>query len=199
MASHGLRIGSRLTETRAGVVSQCLSGLDSYHCSRTSLKMGLLYYGHYLTSSGMGRIPLTRLYLGKGGAVLGGLRPMQPRQKRRLKRLTTAGFISMRIAAAPIARCAAGLSAWAVGGSNRRTNASVMSAWKRSGAWWYAESGNRMLALRCAKYNRTFDQVFTRYQHQKAEGRESLKAPLWGVQELLTVVRIPSPRGLLGR
>ena len=40
---------------------------------------------------------------------------------------------------------------------------------KRSGAWWYEESSNQMLALRCAKYNGTFDQVFTRYQHQKAE------------------------------
>jgi hypothetical protein len=40
---------------------------------------------------------------------------------------------------------------------------------KRSGAWWYEESSNQMLALRCAKYNGTFAQVFTRYQHQKAD------------------------------
>lgn len=40
---------------------------------------------------------------------------------------------------------------------------------KRSGAWWYEESSNQMLALRCAKYNGTFDQVFTLYQHQKAD------------------------------
>jgi hypothetical protein len=40
---------------------------------------------------------------------------------------------------------------------------------KRSGAWWYEESSNHMLALRCAKYNGTFEQVFTRDQHQKAD------------------------------
>jgi hypothetical protein len=40
---------------------------------------------------------------------------------------------------------------------------------KRSGAWWYEESSNQMLALRCAKYNGTFEQVFTRDQHQKAD------------------------------
>jgi hypothetical protein len=40
---------------------------------------------------------------------------------------------------------------------------------KRSGAWWYEESSSQMLALRCAKYNRTFNQVFTLYQHQKAD------------------------------
>jgi len=40
---------------------------------------------------------------------------------------------------------------------------------KRSGAWWYEERSNQMLALRCAKYNGTFDQVLTRSQHQKAD------------------------------
>jgi hypothetical protein len=31
---------------------------------------------------------------------------------------------------------------------------------KRSGAWWYVEQANMMLALRCAKYNGTFARVF---------------------------------------
>jgi hypothetical protein len=35
---------------------------------------------------------------------------------------------------------------------------------KRSGAWWYGANGNHLLALRCAKYNVTFDRVFGRYQ-----------------------------------
>lgn len=34
---------------------------------------------------------------------------------------------------------------------------------KRSGAWWYVENGNGILALRCAKYNGTFERVFQRY------------------------------------
>jgi hypothetical protein len=34
---------------------------------------------------------------------------------------------------------------------------------KRSGAWWYVTNANQMLALRCAKYNGTFDRVFARY------------------------------------
>ena len=36
---------------------------------------------------------------------------------------------------------------------------------KRSGAWWYQENSNHMLALRCAKYNGTWEQVFQRYIH----------------------------------
>lgn len=34
---------------------------------------------------------------------------------------------------------------------------------KRSGAWWYVENSNRMLALRCADYNGTFERVFQKY------------------------------------
>ena len=40
---------------------------------------------------------------------------------------------------------------------------------KRSGAWWYELNSNQMLALRCAKYNGTFDQVFVRYQQRLRE------------------------------
>jgi hypothetical protein len=38
---------------------------------------------------------------------------------------------------------------------------------KRSGAWWYIDCSNRMLALRCAKSNGTFDRVFARYQKRQ--------------------------------
>ena len=37
---------------------------------------------------------------------------------------------------------------------------------KRSGAWWYVTNANQMLALRCAKYNGTFDRVFEHYRQR---------------------------------
>jgi hypothetical protein len=40
---------------------------------------------------------------------------------------------------------------------------------KRSGAWWYETNSNQLLALRCAKYNGTFDQVFERHQQRLRE------------------------------
>src|SRR6266481_2396197 len=43
---------------------------------------------------------------------------------------------------------------------------------KRSGAWWYEANSNQMLALRCAKYNGTLDQVFVRYQQRLRETSE---------------------------
>ena len=38
---------------------------------------------------------------------------------------------------------------------------------KRSGAWLYEATSNQMLALRCAMYNGTLDQVFVRYQQRR--------------------------------
>lgn len=46
---------------------------------------------------------------------------------------------------------------------------------KRSGAWWYAENGNGILALRCAKYNGTYERVFERYVQR--EHNKNYRAP----------------------
>ena len=48
---------------------------------------------------------------------------------------------------------------------------------KRSGAWWYAERANVMLALRCAKYNGTFSRVFELYKQRSTgdKGRPILR------------------------
>jgi hypothetical protein len=58
---------------------------------------------------------------------------------------------------------------------------------KRSGAWWYEQSSNQMLALRCAKYNGTFDQVFTRFQRLKSGTSDAPNA--LSVGRLLTQAR----------
>src|SRR5262249_23895393 len=42
----------------------------------------------------------------------------------------------------------------------------------RTGAGWYEANSNQMLALRCAKYNGTLDQVFVRYKQRLWERSE---------------------------
>jgi hypothetical protein len=42
---------------------------------------------------------------------------------------------------------------------------------KRSGAWWYVERANVMLALRCSKYNGTFERVFRIYKQRAMGGQ----------------------------
>jgi len=42
---------------------------------------------------------------------------------------------------------------------------------KRPGAWWYVEKANHMLALRCSKYNGTFQKLFQRYAREPRKRR----------------------------
>ena len=44
---------------------------------------------------------------------------------------------------------------------------------KRSGAWWYAEKANQMLALRCAKYNGTFQELFLHYKQRVLQKKDT--------------------------
>lgn len=37
---------------------------------------------------------------------------------------------------------------------------------KRSGAWWYTANANRILALRCAAYNGTYDRVCEHFRER---------------------------------
>ncbi len=40
---------------------------------------------------------------------------------------------------------------------------------KRPGAWWYVGNSNHLSALRCAKYNGTFERAFERYRQNLLE------------------------------
>ena len=55
---------------------------------------------------------------------------------------------------------------WGSGGIESSNKFMCHVRLKRSGAWWDESNSNQMLALRCAKYNGTFDRVFARYQQR---------------------------------
>jgi len=144
--------------------------LDYYHCSEYLHKMAYAQYGHTLQALEWVESTLTRLYMGKVGAVLGGLRRMQPTSEEAAKAIDNCWMHlhehRFRTHYSTLRRGGYPLGSGGIESSNKFI---CHVRLKRSGAWWYEESSNRMLALRCAKYNGTFDQVFTRYQHQKAE------------------------------
>jgi hypothetical protein len=108
---------------------------------------------------------MTRLYLGKVRAVLGGFRRMQPtsaeaahaiangreylkahRSRTNYRRLRRGGY--------PLGR----------GGIASSNMFLCQVRLKRPGAWWYEVNSNQLLALRCARYNGTFDHVFAQHQ-----------------------------------
>jgi hypothetical protein len=110
---------------------------------------------------------LTRLYLGKVGWVLGGLKRMQAASEEAAKAIANCwdslhdhrhrtDYRQFRRGGYPIGS----------GGIESSNKFICHTRLKRSGAWWYELNSHQMLALRCAKYNGTFDRVFERHQQR---------------------------------
>jgi hypothetical protein len=113
---------------------------------------------------------LTRLYLGKMGQVLGGLRRMQPTSDEALKAIDNCWvYLSKHRGRTHYRKFRRGGYPVGSGGMESSNKFICHVRLKRSGAWWYEVNSNQMLALRYAKYNGTFHQVFARHQCQKSE------------------------------
>jgi Uncharacterised protein family (UPF0236) len=144
--------------------------LDYYHCSEYLHKVAKAQYSDPLQALQWVEATLTRLYIGKVGWVLGGLRRMQPTSAEALKAIDNCGvYLNGHRGRTHYRTFRRGGYPLGSGGMESSNKFICHVRLKRSGAWWYEESSNQMLALRCAKYNGTFDQVFTRSQHQKAD------------------------------
>jgi Uncharacterised protein family (UPF0236) len=142
--------------------------LDYYHCSEYLHRMAHAQYGQTVHALEWVEATLTRLYMGYVGAVLGGLRRMRPTSQEAAKAIDNCWvhlhehrgrthYRTFRRGGYPLGS----------GGIESSNKFICHVRLKRSGAWWYEENSNHMLALRCAKYNGTFNQVFQRYRQEK--------------------------------
>src|SRR5512134_184816 len=149
---------------------QACQVLDYYHCAEYLHKVAKAQYGDPLQAQEWAEATLTRLSLGKVGQVLGGLRRMQPTSEEALKAIDNCWvYLTDHRSRTLYQTLRRGCYPLSSGGMESANKFICHVRLKRSGAWWYEESSNQMLALRCAKYNGTFEQVFTRDQHQKAD------------------------------
>jgi hypothetical protein len=152
------------------VLPQACQVLDYYHCAEYLHKMAKAHYGDSLQAQEWAEATLTRVYLGKVGQVLGGLRRMQPTSDEARKAIDNC-WVSLkdhryRTHYRTLRRGGYPLGS---GGMESANKFICHVRLKRSGARWDEDRSNQMLALRCAKYNGTFAQVFTRDQRQKAD------------------------------
>jgi len=148
---------------------QACQVLDYYHCAEDLHKVAKAHYGQTVQALEWVEATLTRLYMGKMGTVLGGLRRMQPTSDEALKAIDNCWvYLNGHRGRTDYGRLRRGGYPLGSGGMESANKFICHVRLKRSGAWWYEANSNQMLALRCAKYNGTFDQVFTRHQHQKA-------------------------------
>jgi hypothetical protein len=144
--------------------------LDYYHCSEYLHKVAKAQYDNPVQAQEWVEATLTRLYLGKVGWVLGGLRRMQPSSEDALKAIDNCWvYLNDHRGRTTYRKFRRGGYPLGSGGMESSNKFICHVRLKRSGAWWYEAHSNQMLALRCAKYNGTFDQVFARYPRQKSE------------------------------
>jgi hypothetical protein len=148
---------------------QACQVLDYYHCAEYLHKVAKAQYSDPLHALQWVEATLTRLYLGKVGQVLGGLRRMQPTSAEALKAMDNCWvYLNSHRGRTHYRTFRRGGYPLGSGGMESANKFICHVRLKGSGAWWYEDSSNQMLALRCAKYNGTFPQIFTRNQRQKA-------------------------------
>jgi hypothetical protein len=152
-----------------GLFPHACQVLDYYHCAEYLHKVAKAQYGDPVQAQEWTEATLTRLYLGKVGQVLGGLRRMQPTSDEALNAIDNCWiYLQAHRGRTTYRKFRRGGYPLGSGGMESANKFICHVRLKRSGAWWYEENSNQMLALRCAKYNGTFDRVFTRFHRQKA-------------------------------
>jgi len=136
--------------------------LDYYHCSGYLHTVAAAQYSddparatHWLEAS------LARLFCGEGNGVVWGLQRMKPASEDAAQAIDSAlSYLEKRLHQVDYASHRKGgypIGSGAIESAHRFIGHVRL---KRSGAWWYRENSNAILALRCALYNGTLDRVF---------------------------------------
>src|SRR5262249_34075344 len=137
--------------------------LDYYHCADYLHKVAKAQHGQSLRALEWVEATMTRLDLGKLPAVLGGLGRMQATSEEAAKAMTNCrAYLAEHRGRTAYRKLRRGGYPLGSGGIESSNKFICHVRLKRSGAWWYEANSNQMLALRCAKYNGTFEQVFVR-------------------------------------
>jgi len=155
------------------VFPQARQVLDYYHCAQYLHRVAKAHYGTSVQAVEWVEATMTRLYLGQVNRVLGGLKRMQAQSDEAAKAIANCwdylhehrgrtAYRTLRQGGYPLGS----------GGIESSNKFICHVRLKRSGAWWYEANSNHLLALRCAKYNGTLDQVFGRYQQRLRETAE---------------------------
>jgi len=147
--------------------------LDYYHCAQYLHRVAKAHYGASVQAVEWVEATMTRLYLGKVGLVLGGLRRMQAQSDEAEKAIANCwAYLNEHRGRTHYRHLRRGGYPLGSGGIESSNKFICHVRLKRSGAWWYEANSDHMLALRCAKYNGTLDQVFVRYQQRLREMSE---------------------------
>jgi hypothetical protein len=142
--------------------------LDYYHGSERLHKVAALQYGaHPERQREWCEAALARLFYGEVHGVIWGLQRMQPADAKAAEEIRKLiAYLQRHQERLDYRFARKGGYPMGSGGIESANKFICHVRLKRSGAWWYVTNANQMLALRCAKYNGTFDRVFERYRQR---------------------------------
>jgi hypothetical protein len=148
--------------------------LDYYHCCEHLHKVATLQYGdHPERQQTWDETTVARLFWGEVHGVIWGLQRMKPMDAQAAEEIAKLiGYLQRHQARLDYRFARKGGDPIGSGGIESANKFICHVRLKRSGAWWYVTHANQMLALRCAKYNGTFDRVFDRYRRRLQEQSE---------------------------
>ena len=147
------------------VFPTALEILDFYHCSEYIHDVASNQYMYDpLKALEWVEATMARLFCGEGDRVIWGLERMKPRDTPSRQVIARCcGYLKKHLDRIDYGSYRKGGYPIGSGGIESAHRFICHSRLKRSGAWWYVENSNRMLALRCADYNGTFERVFQKY------------------------------------
>jgi hypothetical protein len=143
--------------------------LDYYHCREHLHEVASAQLdGHPEQQTEWVEATVTRLFCGEVSSVIDDLKHIEARDAKaaeKIRKLT--GYLTNNQGRVNYGAARKGGYPLGSGGIESAHKFIGHVRLKRSGAWWYVERTDQILALRCAKYNGTFDRVFGAYR-QKA-------------------------------
>src|SRR5713101_3332267 len=126
--------------------------LDDSHCAQYLHRVAKAHYGASVQAVEWVEATMTRLYLGKVGVVLGGLRRLQAQSDEAEKAIANCwDYLDAHRGRTAYRKLRRGGYPLGSGGIESSNKCMCHVRLKRSGAWWYASNSNHMFALRCAK------------------------------------------------
>jgi len=152
--------------------------LDYYHCSEHIHKLAEVQYPDDKNQRALWiESTMARLFVGDVQAVIWGLQRMHTASEpagEEIRKLI--GYLENNEHRIDYQALRRGQYPLGSGGIESANKFICHVRMKRSGAWWYKINGNRMLRIRCAYYNGTFNEVFAKYKRMQRSGKISPNA-----------------------
>jgi len=143
--------------------------LDYYHCAQYLHRVAALQYSQdSAQAQEWAEALMARLFVGEVVGVLRGLQHLQPTSDAAAAALANLQeYLATHRQRLPTGSQRRGGYPLGSGGIEAAHKFIAHVRLKRSGAWWYQINSNHLLALRCAKYNGTYERVFGRYRQRR--------------------------------